>query len=137
MTLEARFLAKVQITATCHLWTASLNNKSRPVIRVGGRAGSMKLASHVAWFLHYGVWPVQQLNHTSCDNGLCVRWDHLYEGTQAQNGADFAARQTATCCRSGRHLRTKANTYIRPDGTRLCRDCQSITDANRQPRKRL
>jgi hypothetical protein len=133
ISLERRFAAKTQITPTCHLWTSTLNN-FRPAISVSaaliGKTRTMQ-GSHVAWFLHYGVWPVQ-LNHTSCHNGLCVRWDHLYEGTQVQNGADFAAQQTAICCRSGLHLRTVANTGTTRRGTRYCLDCKSLADAKRQ-----
>jgi hypothetical protein len=138
--LRFRFAAQTRITPTCHIWTSTTNDVGRPAIGVPavliGKARMMQ-GSHVAWFLHYGVWPTQQLNHTSCDNGLCVRWDHLYEGTPAQNGADFAARQTATYCRSGLHLRTVANTRIKPNGTRLCRECKCIADAAWRLSRRL
>lgn len=129
--LRRRFAAKVQITPACHFWTDTLNSKGRPAIGVPaaliGKARMMQ-GSHVAWFLHYGVWPTQ-LNHTSCDQDLCVRWDHLYEGDQLTNMADMATRTTATYCRSGRHLRTATNTRIKPNGTRLCRECKRLADA--------
>jgi hypothetical protein len=46
----------------------------------------------IAWQLHFGPIPFgKQINH-HCDNGLCVRPDHLYLGTQAQNMRDAAER---------------------------------------------
>src|SRR5262245_30404599 len=74
--------------------------------------------------------------HT-CDNRPCVNPDHLFEGTKGDNARDsikkgrFAfinlirARQyqlNRTHCKRG-HEWTPANTYRRPNGSRLCRVC--------------
>jgi len=49
--------------------------------------GKMKRAHRVAWFLIFGKYPEPYgLHH--CDNSLCVRPSHVYEGTLLDNGAD-------------------------------------------------
>lgn len=122
--LSERFFEKVQKTDDCWLWLASKNGKgkdARPVLRVGGRTGRTRLASHVAWFLEYGSWPSLQLNH-HCDNGEnCVRPDHMYDGTQAENMRDMVER--GDVCMRG-HPRTVENTQYRKNGTRYCKRCQ-------------
>lgn len=89
---------------------------------VGGRRkqGSYKLASHIAWYLEYGRWPTLQMNH-HCDNPMCVRHNHMYDGTQLQNAQDRVARGT---CPAG-HPRTPEHMQYRKDGTRYCKTCQN------------
>ena len=48
-------------------------------------------ATHFAWFLHTGKYPENQINH-HCDNPACVRWDHLYDGSQLDNMHDMINR---------------------------------------------
>lgn len=74
---------------TCHEWTGSLNAN-------GGYGqcffhGTTRLAHRVAWFLATGAWPSQSVLH-HCDNPLCVRYECLFEGTQADNMTDMTAK---------------------------------------------
>jgi hypothetical protein len=56
------------------------------------RYASPQKVHRVAWELWRGPIPVgQQVNH-HCDNGVCVRLDHLYLGTQAENLRDASER---------------------------------------------
>jgi hypothetical protein len=68
----------------------------RPDISGYGRIqidGKHNKAHRAAFFLHYGHWPVPQANH-HCGNRACVRWDHLYEGTQKRNVQDALEQGT-------------------------------------------
>lgn len=95
--LKKRFWMKVDKSlglgpwGNCWEWRGGLNNKCYGLIGVD--SGKLKLATHVRWFLKYGYWP-KQLNHT-CDNSLCIRLSHLYEGTQKQNTEDKVKRGRA------------------------------------------
>jgi hypothetical protein len=52
----------------------------------------MQLAHRVAWYLSTGRWPSPNALH-KCDNGRCVRFSHLFEGTQLDNVADRHAKR--------------------------------------------
>jgi hypothetical protein len=54
--------------------------------------GVLKAKAHrVAWFLETGAWPTPNALH-KCDNTICVRFSHLFEGTHRDNMADKAAK---------------------------------------------
>lgn len=70
----------------CHLWTAGTQGHYG-VIGSGGRRGKNLLAHRVAWLLQTGEWPRLNVLHR-CDITLCVNFDHLTVGTQAENVRD-------------------------------------------------
>jgi hypothetical protein len=96
--LRRRFEAKVDRSGECHLWTGS-KPKGYGLIQVK-RDGkwSAEIASRVAWFLCTGEWPTLHVLHR-CDNPPCVRFDHLFLGTHAENVADMNTK--------GRHGRIR------------------------------
>ncbi len=53
-----------------------------------------RLAHRVAWLLHHGAWPRRCALHR-CDNRLCVRPSHLFEGSKADNNYDRDAKGRA------------------------------------------
>jgi hypothetical protein len=48
-------------------------------------------ANRVAWFLTTGKWPKPFACH-KCDNPMCVRFSHLFEGTHKKNMEDMAKK---------------------------------------------
>lgn len=108
----ARFWSKVDKGdgTGCWLWTASkvkdgygrfhLNGKNRP-------------AQQVAWEIAYGFpFPEGMLGCHTCDNPPCVRPEHVFPGTIADNAADMRAKGRA----NDTGARGDANgTHTRPD----------------------
>ncbi len=65
-----------------------------------------------------------------CDNRPCVNVDHLFVGSQQDNIRDMHRKGRArngkemqTHCKHG-HEFTLENTYVNPQGTRICRTCR-------------
>ena len=76
----------------CWIWIGTLNDSGYGSFRVHflettAAVLGTKRATHVAWFLEYGVWPTHNLCH-ACDNPPCVNPGHLFEGTNEDNNYD-------------------------------------------------
>ncbi len=66
-------------------------------------------AHRVAFFLEHKRWPQPCALH-KCDNRRCVRPDHLFEGTLADNNRDCAAKGRSARLRGDANpLRKKLN----------------------------
>lgn len=84
----------------CWVWTASVGTSGYGQIGVGGRAGRPVQAHRVSWELAHGAPAGDAWVLHRCDNPLCVRPDHLFLGTNADNAHDMAAK--------GRHFSRQA-----------------------------
>ena len=83
--LAERFWSKVTKGDGCWDWTASLNDGGYGRF---GYEGRTCLAHRVSWVLeHGGEMPELWVLH-HCDNPRCVRPDHLFLGTDADNQRD-------------------------------------------------
>ena len=97
--LAQRFWAKVNKNGPtvrpelgpCWLWTGALKEGRYGAFNVGGR---IDRAHRFAFFLEYGRWPMPCCLH-KCDFTICVRFAHLYEGTQEDNVRDCWERGRA------------------------------------------
>jgi hypothetical protein len=74
----------------CFEWLGARDKNGRALMGVGNKN---KKASRVAWYLNTGEWPPKGLNVCHhCDNPACVRFDHLFIGTQKDNMQDCSRK---------------------------------------------
>lgn len=87
--VEPRFWARTVKSDGCWLWAAAVDRDGYGQLRVRGVQSG---AHRVSWAIHYGAIPedLHVLHH--CDNPRCVRPDHLFLGTTADNTADMIAK---------------------------------------------
>lgn len=90
--IEERFWEKVKKTSECWLWTAAVDRKGYGRIGLGP---DLLGAHRYSWELAYGPIPdgMAVLHH--CDNPLCVRPEHLWLGTIADNNRDMIKKGRA------------------------------------------
>jgi HNH endonuclease len=93
------FWNKVDKTNDCWVWTASCNELGYGHFGVKRK---INLAHRVSWVIHNGQIPNGMLVCHRCDNPPCVRPDHLFLGTNADNSRDSVAKK-----RRARHIGTK------------------------------
>ena len=102
----ARFWAKVAKTPTCWIWLAGKGGgKHVPTygrIRIDTR---QYFAHRLSWQITFGMIPdgLCVLHH--CDNPICVRPDHLFLGTLADNNHDMIVK--------GRQARGETHPYAK------------------------
>jgi HNH endonuclease len=86
-----RFWDKVEKTPTCWIWTGGTARFGHGLRREDKHL-RFAVASRFSWELHFGPVPdgLCVLHH--CDNPPCVRPDHLFLGTKADNTADMMAK---------------------------------------------
>jgi hypothetical protein len=128
-TVAARFWKKVTKGEGCWLWTASTSRGYGQISP--GVAGSPPLKAHrVSWEIANGPIPEGLFVCHRCDNPRCVRPDHLFLGSNADNAADMKAKCRAnngysrrTHCPK-RHPYSGANLFTDRRGWRKCRTCE-------------
>lgn len=140
---SARFWAKVSKTDDCWVWFGATNSKGYGCLGVDGRG---YLAHRVAYAEEVGPIPDgMQINHI-CGIKPCVRPDHLEVVDASGNirharGTGLMApsllsqdNSTKLICRNG-HPYSPDNTYVNPQGHRVCRTCKRQSDRRRTERR--
>lgn len=125
-TLEDRFWSKVEKTAGCWRWKASLDGKGYGKFHYDGKH---RRAHRVAYELLVGEIPEGLALDHLCSNPVCVNPDHLEPVTHAENARRGRnAQRDKTHCAHG-HEYSPENTQTAPDGRRSCRTCRSRSSA--------
>lgn len=129
-----RFWSNVNKTDTCWNWMGSLRNKKRGYGQFWYR-GKMHLAHRISYLWHFGELPDDKLVCHKCDNRSCVRPDHFFLGTDADNMIDKSKKGRAykpsagrTHCKNGHEL-TEDNVRLVVDKQygcikKVCKSCK-------------
>jgi len=108
---ETKFWAKVAMIPfhECWEWVGRKNPKGYGFCYARWGSHREQLAHRASWIIHYGNIPAGKHILHKCDNPGCVRPEHLYAGTNAENVRDKMIRgRTGKEKRAGeRHHATK------------------------------
>lgn len=106
--LRTRLDRQTKKTSSCWLFTGAETKDGYGKFQVPacfsptGKPRTVR-AHQVAWCLSRGQWPMQAVLHT-CDVRLCIRPDHLFEGTAFDNAQDAKRKgRTATAANGQWH----------------------------------
>jgi len=108
-----RFDAQVDRSGECWVWTGTKNRLGYGAFRLDGHRLN---ASRAAWILAHG--PLRRDVHVChrCDNPPCVRLDHLFVGSAADNQRDARSKWRGT------FGETHPNAVLSGEQVRLVRD---------------
>lgn len=139
-TPEERFWSHVEKTDGCWHWLAYRDRRDYGRFMVA--AGKPMLAHRFSYLLAYGELPDDLHVCHHCDTPSCVRPDHLFLGTDADNLRDMARKGRAanqntykTHCKRG-HPLAGENMVRDHRGRRACRTCRAAADKERKRRLR-
>jgi len=98
--LAERFWSRVDKTDGCWAWTGTVESGGYGAL---SWEGHKRRAPRLSWELHYGPIPPGLFVCHHCDNPPCVRPDHLFVGTLADNNHDRDAKGRQVSLSGERH----------------------------------
>lgn len=117
---RSRLLRAVVERNGCWIWPNAPDSDGYPIVKVGGRS---RRAHRLFYEMLVGPIPDGlQLDHL-CRVRNCVNPEHLEPVTCRENVQRGLKGRLLTHCRNG-HEFSSDNTYVTPDGSRTCRECQ-------------
>jgi hypothetical protein len=129
-----RFWEKVAIDDGCWEWCGAKDEHGYGLYWLDGKS---RRAHVVAFTLLRGPMPEGTEPDHSCRNPGCVRPGHMEPVTHRTNVlrgvSPPAANALKTECRHGHRL-TPTNTYVKPNGWRICRTCRRAEEQSRYRR---
>jgi hypothetical protein len=131
--LDERFWRHVDASGDCWVWTGARSIAGYGKMRLS-RPRQLMDAHRVSWELHNGPIPDGFLVLHRCDNPPCVRPEHLFLGTHADNAADKIAKGRARYVRGADHPQGakthcpyghpyEGDNVVMDAGSRKCRTC--------------
>lgn len=107
-TIAERFFQYVHKTETCWLWTGP-TVKGYGRLKISGEESRDIKAHRLSWELHRGKIPAGMLVCHTCDVPLCVRPEHLFLGTPADNFHDCLCKSRFHPASGEEHWNRKLN----------------------------
>lgn len=136
-------LKKTKRSNDCMEWVGGyfVNNNGEKTYPTITRYSKHWRGNRLVFYLVNGYINDEKLILHRCGNKKCLNPDHLYEGTDADNGKDRirlgeCGQKKKTNCPAG-HSYSGSNLYVHPrTGHRICKECARIRDRLRWPREK-